>query len=115
MDKAEVIIYQSDSETATIEVRIEDETVWLNRNQIAELFGVKRPAITKQLKLDMERFNAQYPHIYVKTFKQSHDRFLIIDQKTVYHIGPSFKDLGKKWFAFSKIKIDSLEMINKLK
>jgi len=70
--------------------------------------------ITKQLKLDIERFNDQYPRIEIKTFKQSHDRFLIIDNKTVYHIGASLKDLGKKWFAFSKINIDADEMINKL-
>jgi hypothetical protein len=70
--------------------------------------------ITKQLKLDIEQFNAQYPRIEMKTFKQSHDRFLIIDQKTVYHIGASLKDLGKKWFAFSKIGIDAREMIQRL-
>jgi len=70
--------------------------------------------ITKQLKLDIERFNTQYPKIEIKVFKQSHDRFLIIDNKTVYHIGASLKDLGKKWFAFSKINIDAKEMIDKL-
>ena len=46
--------------------------------------------------------------------KNSHDRFLIIDNKTVYHIGASLKDLGKKWFAFSKINIDANYLINKL-
>ena len=71
--------------------------------------------ITKQLKLDIKQFNAQYPKIEIKTFKQSHDRFLIIDNETVYHIGASLKDLGKKWFAFSKINIDAGEMIDKLK
>jgi hypothetical protein len=50
----------------------------------------------------------------VKTFTKSHDRFLIIDNKTVYHIGASLKDLGKKWFAFSKIELDAMEMILKL-
>jgi hypothetical protein len=50
----------------------------------------------------------------VKKFSQSHDRFLIIDQQTVYHIGASLKDLGKKWFAFSKIELDVGEMIDKL-
>ena len=50
----------------------------------------------------------------VKTFTKSHDRFLIIDNATVYHIGASLKDLGKKWFAFSKIELDALEIINKL-
>jgi len=70
--------------------------------------------ITKKLKLDIEKFNAQYPKIEIKPFKQSHDRFLIIDHETVYHIGASLKDLGKKWFAFSKINIDALEIIKKL-
>jgi len=52
--------------------------------------------------------------IQVKTFTKSHDRFLIIDDETVYHIGASLKDLGKKWFAFSKIELDATEMIRKL-
>lgn len=48
--------------------------------------------------------------IIIRTFNKSHDRFLIIDNKTVYHIGASLKDLGKKWFAFSKINIDAGEI-----
>ena len=71
--------------------------------------------INTQLKTDLEKHNAQYPPIKVRTFKKSHDRFLIIDNKTVYHIGASLKDLGKKWFAFSKINIDAEEMLAKLK
>ncbi len=71
--------------------------------------------ITPKMKLDITRFNTQYPKIEIKSFKQSHDRFLIIDQETVYHIGASLKDLGKKWFAFSKININATEMIDKLK
>jgi len=66
------------------------------------------------LKLDLKKFNSQYPIINVKTFTKSHDRFLIIDNSTVYHIGASLKDLGKKWFAFSKIELDAMEMIRKL-
>ncbi len=66
------------------------------------------------LKLDLERYNAQYQRIEVKNFTKSHDRFLIIDHKEVYHIGASLKDLGKKWFAFSKIGLDAKEMIEKL-
>jgi len=70
--------------------------------------------ISEQLRLDLKKFNAQYPNVEVKTFKKSHDRFIIIDKKTVYHIGASLKDLGKKWFAFSIIDLDAMEMINKL-
>jgi hypothetical protein len=70
--------------------------------------------ISKQFKLDVKRYNAQYPKIEVKQFSKAHDRFLIIDNETVYHIGASLKDLGKKWFAFSKINLDAKEMINKI-
>lgn len=67
--------------------------------------------ISKQLQLDLEKHNAQYKPITIKTFAQSHDRFLLIDRKTLYHIGASLKDLGKKWFAFSRM--DSMvEMIS---
>ncbi|MFA7711647.1 MAG: ORF6N domain-containing protein, partial [Candidatus Neomarinimicrobiota bacterium] len=70
--------------------------------------------ITQQLKVDIEKFNAQYDKIEIKRFDKSHDRFLIIDEQSVYHIGASLKDLGKKWFAFSKIGIDPEEIVNKL-
>ncbi|NOU48445.1 MAG: DNA-binding protein [Bacteroidales bacterium] len=70
--------------------------------------------ISKSFILDLEKHNIQYPKIEVKHFNKSHDRFLIIDQKTVYHIGASLKDLGKKWFAFSRMDIDTLELLSKL-
>ena len=70
--------------------------------------------MSAQFKLDLKKFNDQYPAIEVKIFTGSHDRFLILDQKTVYHIGASLKDLGKKWFAFSKINLDSKILISKL-
>ena len=56
-----------------------------------------------------------FEKIELKRFNVSHDRFLIIDEKEVYHIGASLKDLGQKWFAFSKMDIDSFEIIGKLK
>lgn len=61
--------------------------------------------ITTQLRLDLEKHNQQYTPISIHTYKGSHDRFLIIDNKDVYHIGASLKDLGKKMFAFSKLEI----------
>jgi len=70
--------------------------------------------ITKQLEADMVKHNLQYPAIKVATFTHSHDRFLIIDEKTVYHIGASLKDLGKKWFAFSKINLDPKDLLRRL-
>jgi len=71
--------------------------------------------VTKELTLDLKKHNAQYPEIDIKTFTKSHDRFLIIDRQIVYHIGASLKDLGKKWFAFSKIALDPDEIILRLK
>jgi len=70
--------------------------------------------ITRELKLDIARYNKQYPPVEVLVFKSSHDRFLIIDATTIYLIGASLKDLGKKWFAFSKINLDVNEIIQKL-
>jgi len=70
--------------------------------------------ISRQLKLDFKKYNDQYPAIDVVIFNKSHDRFLIIDKTKVYHIGASLKDLGKKWFAFSKINVDALEMVKRL-
>ena len=59
--------------------------------------------ISKQLQLDLDKHNDQYPPIQVRTYKESHDRFLLIDKTEVFHIGASIKDLGKKMFAFSKM------------
>ena len=61
--------------------------------------------ISKLLNLDIQKHNSQYLPIEVKTYKQCHDRFLIIDNTDVYHIGASLKDLGKKMFAFSRLDI----------
>ena len=70
--------------------------------------------LNKQLKLDLEKYNAQYKPIEIKKFSKSHDRFLIIDNKEIYHFGASLKDLGKKWFAFSKFDMEALEILGKL-
>ena len=70
--------------------------------------------IPAQLNTDIEKYKVQYGNIEIKAFQKSHDRFLIIDHKEVYHIGASLKDLGKKWFAFSKLKIDTQLILNEL-
>ena len=227
MQKDEIIIYQSDDKSLHLEVRIEDETVWLNQAQMAELFQTTTQNITihirkiykeaelkhdgtckdflqvqkeglrtvkrkitvynldviisvgyrvksqrgtqfriwankilkdyllkgysvnqrferienkvddsmltmlsirnnhvsalfytanfnTQLALDLQKHNNQYPAIEIKTFEKSHDRFLIFDNNTLYHIGASLKDLGKKWFAFSKIELDANILLSKL-
>ena len=69
--------------------------------------------INPQVQLDLEKHNAQYPAIDIRTYKRSHDRFLLIDGLEVYHIGASLKDLGKKMFAFSKLN-ESADMILQL-
>lgn len=70
--------------------------------------------ISKQLQLDLEKYNNQYYPISIKLLSQSHDRFLIIDDSELFHIGASLKDLGKKWFAFSKMNIETLKILEKL-
>lgn len=71
-------------------------------------------SISKHLVLDVKKFNDQYPAIEIKEFNNAHDRFIIIDKNTVYHFGASLKDLGKKWFAFSKMDIGAVEMLGRL-
>ena len=95
-----------------------DETVLIqlskrNPNVTATIYTKK---ISQQLLLDLDKHNKQYPPIQIKLFTNSHDRFIIIDNSELYHIGASLKDLGKKWFAFSRF--DSLagsllSMLNK--
>lgn len=80
--------------------------------------GVKATIYTgkadKRLLLDMKRHNEEYPLIELAEYKQAHDRFLLID-KEVYHIGASLKDLGKKWFAFARLHLDTEELIERIK
>ena len=70
--------------------------------------------ISKQLSLDLEKHSSQYPPIDAREFDGSHDRFLVIDGKEVYHLGASLKDLGKKWFAFSKFEKEAMALIDRL-
>ncbi len=71
--------------------------------------------LNQQIKLDVYIYNQQYPKIEIEKFNKSHDRFLIIDEKKLYHIGASLKDLGHRWFAFSRMDSLTQELINKLK
>lgn len=93
----------------------ESTLVLFTKRNIKVNMKIYTKAISKQLQLDIQKHNAQYPSIEVEAFDLSHDRFLIIDDMDVYHFGASLKDLGKKWFAVSKIDIDSFEMLRKLK
>ena len=84
-----------------------DETVllMLSKRSVGVSATIYTQRITQQLQLDLDRHNSQYPPIDIRTYRDSHDRFLIIDNTEVYHIGASLKDLGKKMFAFSKLEL----------
>ena len=80
-------------------------------DKVAATIYTKKPST--QLQLDMQKHNAQYPPIEVISFDRSHDRFLCIDE-TVYHLGASIKDLGKKWFAFNRMEMQTSELLQKM-
>ena len=84
-----------------------DESVllMLSKRNIGVSATIYTQRITQQLQLDLDRHNSQYPPIDIRMYRDSHDRFLIVDETDVYHIGASLKDLGKKMFAFSKLDI----------
>jgi hypothetical protein len=71
--------------------------------------------ISNQLKLDVQKYNSQYPPVTIIEMTDAHDRFLLIDQTELFHIGASLKDLGKKWFAFSRMDIELSRMLELLK
>ncbi len=82
-----------------------------NKNCSATIYTKNIP---KQLQLDLKKHNEQYSPIEIKLLKNTHDRFMILDNKIVYHFGASLKDLGKKWFAFSRFDKDALVILDKL-
>ena len=93
-----------------------DETVLLmlskRRTDVSATIYTQR--IMPQMQLDLEKHNSQYPPVEVKTYRDCHDRFLLIDSQEVYHIGASMKDLGKKMFAFSRLSIPATVIMNLL-
>ena len=86
-----------------------DESVllMLSKRNVGVKADIYTQAVSRQLQLDLQKHNSQYPPIGIHTYKKCHDRFLIIDGTEVYHIGASLKDLGKKMFAFSKLEISA--------
>ena len=92
-----------------------DETVLtlFSKNQNVDV-TIYTKNISKQLQLDLDKYNLQYKPISIRKFDKAHDRFLIIDDKEIYHIGASLKDLGKKWFAFSKMDLRNFNLLEKL-
>jgi hypothetical protein len=72
-------------------------------------------SLSEKLKLAAAKFNKQYGNLTIEIFDKAHDRFVIIDDKDIYHLGASLKDLGKRWFAFSKLHIGSLGILDAVK
>ncbi|HLC46643.1 MAG TPA: ORF6N domain-containing protein [Candidatus Nanoarchaeia archaeon] len=109
------LIRTADKSIVLIDNYIDDSvlTLFIKKNKDVKV-TIFTKEISKQLSLDLVKYNSQYPPIEVKEFRQSHDRFLIIDNNEVYHLGASLKDLGKKWFAFSKFDKEAFKIINKL-
>tara|TARA_R110000744_G_scaffold90708_1_gene176152 strand:- start:36869 stop:37669 length:801 start_codon:yes stop_codon:yes gene_type:complete len=111
------IIRSAKSSIMLIDNYVDDTVLTLlgkrNNNVTATIYT---KSISKQLKLDVQRYNSQYPPVEISIFSDAHDRFLIIDGTELYHIGASLKDLGKKWFAFSRMDIEvgrMLQILNK--
>ncbi len=93
-----------------------DDTVFTLFSKYQNLkIKIYTQTISKQIRLDYQKYSSQYKNIELQEFKNSHDRFLILDSTEIYHIGASLKDLGKKWFAFSKFEMQALEILGRLK
>jgi len=106
------IIRSAKNSIVLIDNYIDDSTLThlAKKNKEVQVFLLTK-TINKVLVLDVKRANAQYGNFVLKPFTQSHDRFLIIDKKEIFHLGASLKDLGKKWFAFSKMDKNSVQNI----
>ena len=106
------IIRSAKSDIILIDNYIDESTLThlTKKTKEVKLFLLTK-TISDQLALDVKKANEQYGHIEIKSFAKSHDRFLIIDNSEVYHLGASLKDLGKKWFAFSKMDKSSVASI----
>ena len=110
------IVRQAKTSIQLIDNYIDDSVLLLFAKRKKEVsVTLYTKTITKVLQQDIKKYNQQYPNIALKKFDKAHDRFLIIDNKTVYHIGASLKDLGKKWFAFSIIDKDAISVLQKIK
>lgn len=93
-----------------------DDTVlsMLDKRKSGVSATIYTQSISKQLTLDLQKHNAQYAPIDIRLIKNFHDRFLFLDEKSIYHIGASVKDLGKKVFGFSKLGLDAKQIMNML-
>ena len=109
------LIRSADKSLVLIDNYVDDSVLTLfgkRKNGVGVVIFTKE--VSKQLALDLAKYNSQYHPIDVREFKEAHDRFLIIDDTIVYHFGASLKDLGKKWFGFSKFEKEAVSMLEKL-
>lgn len=108
------LIRSAKTKIILIDNYVDDSVLTLfSKNQDVDII-IYTKNISKQLSLDLKKYNSQYKKIEIKKFENSHDRFLILDDKKLYHLGASLKDLGKKWFAFSKMDIRSFDILERL-
>jgi hypothetical protein len=109
------LIKSAKSSIILIDNYIDDSVLTLlSKNNKNISINIYTKDISKQIQLDIKKYNQQYQKIEIKKFTNSHDRFIILDKKEVYHIGASLKDLGKKWFAFSKLDMNASEILSKI-
>jgi hypothetical protein len=109
------LLKSAKSEVVLIDNYIDDTVFTLFSKYPNLKIKIYTQTITKQLRLDYQKYQSQYQNIELKEFKKAHDRFLIVDGMQMYHIGASLKDLGKKWFAFSKFEMEALEILGKIR
>lgn len=98
-----------------IDSYVDDTTLSLFSKRSPDVSVLVLTRMSPPLAKDLEKFNAQYPPVSAREFHLSHDRFLILDDRDVYHMGASLKDVGKRWFAFSKLELGSLRVIEAVK
>ena len=108
------LIRDAKSSIVLIDNYIDDSVLTLfSKNQNIDV-TIYTKTISKQLTLDLKKYNSQYKNMEIKNFKDAHDRFMIIDSVDIYHIGASLKDLGKKWFAFSRFDVGAFDVLGRL-
>ena len=109
------IIRKAKHSIVLIDNYVDDNTLQLfTKRKAGVIVTIYTQKITHQLELDVEKFNQQYSKLEIKKFANNHDRFLMVDQKEMYQIGASLKDLGNKMFGFSKMDAQTVMMLNKL-
>ena len=111
---ASKIIRSAKKSIVLIDNYIDETTLThLSKKAKAVMVLLLTKTMSNQLTLDVKKANEQYGNFEIRIFADSHDRFIIIDNSDVYHLGASLKDLGKKWFAFSKMDKSSVSSIIK--